>query len=384
LQKDGGNLVTSILFYESRPEWGGAQKCELDLLLSLENDQVKTYFLTSTDGPMISRLKDAGKEPAIIQVNDSINKIRKGQVKTGIFFLIQKFLYLLPHFIGVLFFILKNRIDIVYTSQFRSQLIVGWLAKLLGRKVVWHIHGEEKLDNLLGKFCVTFSDKIIVVSEKLKDQYCGLFPKQKDKFHAVHNGIEIPTLTKNHSIRPFTISIVGTIIEGKRQDLAIRACGKLRKMGYSVHLNIIGEKPPWHSDDYKDTLARLIEKFDMADAVTFTGWVENPYAHLIDSNAFILPSDTEGLPLSIIEAMALGLPCISTNVGGVPELIDDEKTGFIINPGSEHELMEKLKFLIEHPSSCERMGQEARNRYETYFTKASFVKGVAGVLNTIK
>ncbi|MFJ5714119.1 glycosyltransferase family 4 protein [Neobacillus sp. NPDC093127] len=374
-----------ILFYESRPEWGGAQKCELELLTALDNSSLNTYFVTSTDGPMNGRVSAAGKAVTLIPIHNAVNKIRKGQVKTGAFFYLSQGFNMLPHFFKVITFLRKNRIDLVYTSQFRSQLLIGWLAKLFGRKVIWHLHGEEQLNNLLGKISVAAADKIIVVSNTLAERYKQQFPKQKAKFSVVHNGVELttrlPERKKDNST--FTITMVGTIIEGKRQDLAILAAARLQKMGYNVQLNIIGEKPPWHPEDYRHSLHEQVRKLGLAGTVNFLGWVENPWELLQTSTVFILPSDTEGLPLSIIEAMASGLPAISTNVGGVPELIEDGKTGFIIKPGSVDELIEKLTLLLEHPALSEQMGQQARARYEAHFTRKSFIKGVAGVINTV-
>ncbi|MFZ7942058.1 glycosyltransferase [Neobacillus sp. 19] len=372
-----------ILFYESRPEWGGAQKCELELLTALDNDSMKTYFATSTEGPMNSRVNAAGKQVTIIPVHQNVDQIRKGQVKTGILFMIIQVFQMLPHFWKVMNFIRKNRIDLVYTSQFRSQLMIGWLAKGLGRKVIWHIHGEEQLNNLLGKISVAAADQIIVVSQTVSERYKKLFPKQKSKFMVVHNGVEVMTTAPQKTNPAFTITMVGTIIEGKRQDLAISAVAELVKQGYNVQLQIIGEKPPWHTDGYKHSLYKLVSQYNLESCVSFLGWLENPFDTILHSHVFILPSDTEGMPLSIIEAMALGLPCISTNVGGVPELIEDGKTGFIIKPGNVAELVEKLALLLDQPALCERMGQQARETYESHFTKKLFVKGVAGVINTV-
>ncbi|WP_158587438.1 glycosyltransferase family 4 protein [Neobacillus notoginsengisoli] len=372
-----------ILFYESRPEWGGAQKCELELLTALESDSVETYFVTSTMGPMNSRVNAAGKQVTVIPVHPNVDQIRKGQVKTGLFFLLVQVFYIVPHFWKVMAFIRKNQINLVYTSQFRSQLLIGWLAKLLGLKVVWHIHGEEQLNNLLGKISAASADKIIVVSQTLADRYKELFPKQKSKFVVVKNGVDDMTFAPKKELPVFTISTVGTIIEGKRQDLAIYAVAELAKKGHHVQLNIIGEKPPWHPDEYKNSLLELAAQLNLTNSVNFLGWVENPSDILHQSHVFILPSDTEGMPLSIIEAMALGLPCISTNVGGVPELIEDGKTGFLIKPGHAEELADKLMLLLEQRALCERMGQQARERYESQFTKNMFVKGVAGVVDTV-
>jgi glycosyltransferase involved in cell wall biosynthesis len=375
--------VKRILFYESRPEWGGAQKCELDLFLALKRQGIHTYLLSSTNGPMIDRVKDAGEEFTIIPINNNVNKVRKGQVKTGLLFLIYQLWCMFPHLFRVSFFILKNRIKLVYTSQFRSQLVIGWVAKLLGRKVIWHIHGEEQLNNLLGKVSVTAADKIIVVSHTLLKRYTEQFPQWKNKFATVLNGVEIMAAEPKKRNRLFTITMVGTLISGKRQDLAIIACAKLLQMGYQVQLFILGDKPPWHTDDYLESLQNLVNHYGISSSVSFLGWVENPSNALVHSDVFILPSDTEGMPLSIIEAMAHGLPCISTNVGGVPELIIDGETGFLIKPSDADELAKKLQFLIDHPERCEQMGQKAKERYECCFTKELFLNGVADVIHTI-
>ena len=372
-----------ILFYESRPEWGGAQKCELELLTALEKEALETYFVTSTEGPMNRRITAAGKAVTLIPINQTVNKVRKGHVNTGIFFLFVQLLNMLPHLFKVMSFIVRKRIDIVYTSQFRSQLMIGWVAKLLGKKVIWHIHGEEDLNNLLGKVALAAADKIIVVSNALLNTYGALYPMQMSKFIAVPNGVELAASDQKKTKPVFTISMVGTLIEGKRQDLAISACAALVKQGLNIHLNLIGEKPPWHPDDFKHSLHALVQDEQLERSVSFLGWVENPWEPLLASDVFILPSDTEGMPLSIIEAMALGLPTIATNVGGVPELIDDGKTGFIIPKGNADELAAKLKVLYEQPSLRERLGQQARKRYEAHFTKNAFIKGVAGVIDTV-
>jgi L-malate glycosyltransferase len=375
--------VKRILFYESRPEWGGAQKCELELLVALENESMETFFLTSTEGPMNSRIRAEGKAVTLIPINQAVDKVRKGQVKTGPFFLLSQLVHMLPHLIKVISYILRNQIDIVYTSQFRSQLIIGWVAKLLGRKVIWHIHGEEQLNNLLGKAAIAAADKVIVVSHALLEKYCSRYPTKKAKFMVVHNGVDEPDSFQKKTNPVFTVSMVGTLIEGKRQDLAISACAELIKRGYKLNLNIIGESPPWHTNKYKQSLHELVSRHHLANSVSFLGWIENPREPLLASNVFILPSDTEGMPLSIIEAMSLGLPTISTNVGGVPELIEDGKTGFIIRPDNPKELAAKIKVFLDQPSLGKSMGQQARKRYEAHFTKKAFIKGVVGVINTI-
>lgn len=379
--------MKKLLFYESRPEWGGAQKCELDLLIGLENSRLKTYFLTSTNGPMVERVKKEGKPVMTIPINQSVDSIRKGQVKSGLIFAVRQLLPMVPHLWKVLLFLMKNRIDLVYTSQMRSQMIIGLLARLARKKVIWHIHGQEKLDNWLGKLCMLTSNKIIVVSNEIAKSYQHLFPQYRDKIISLHNGMDVDSTPMDEASLPpselVSLVTVGSLLFGKRQDLLIRAVGLLKEEGLPVRLHIVGEKPDWHPNDYKDSLYELADSLQISEQVTFWGWVEKPQAVLGLSDLFVLPSDTEGLPLSMIEAMAMRLPCIATNVGGNSELIVDRKTGILVAPGNVADLAAAIKCLVRDPMLREQMGKKSRERYEQYFTRKDFLEGVEGVIHTI-
>lgn len=384
--------MRKILFYESRPEWGGAQKCELELVVGLEKLGFQTRFVSSGEGPMVDRLRKLRKKVEIIPISKAVDSVRKEDVKKGLLFPLTQAVQLMPHLWKLIDYINKENITDVYTSQFRSQIIVGWLAKLLGKKVIWHIHGEENLNNILGKIAVTFSDEIIVVSNRLRDNYQNLFPKQRGKFTTVHNGIDLETNNADESVnskeslslkQPFKIVTVGTLVQGKRQDLIIEAVAGLVKKGLNFQLNIVGEKPHWHSDEYKNRLLNLVEVYHLEEHVTFSGWVENPIPILRSSDVFVLPSDTEGLPLSIIEAMALGIPVIATDVGGVSELIEDGKTGFLIKPNCRDELIDALQKMRVDTCLRQTMVKNARGKFLQEFTKESFLKGVAGVVTPL-
>jgi L-malate glycosyltransferase len=377
--------VKKVLFYESRPEWGGAQKCEMDLILGLEAEDLKTYFLTSSTGPMVDRVMVQGKEITMLPVSKRVNGLRKEHVKSSLLFYARQFFQMVPHLWKVFLYLMKNKIDVVYTSQMRSQLTIGWLARLTGKKVIWHIHGQENLTHFLGKLCLKSSTKVIVVSNEIVSAYRKLFPDYRDHFVAIHNGLDLPSVNGESAdpSREVTLVMVGSLIKSKRQDLIIQAIAKLKEAGYLVRLNIVGEKPDWHTNLYMDSLYQQVDSLGISDQVTFWGWVEEPVSVLQQSDLFVLPSDTEGLPLSIIEAMAAGLPCIATRVGGIPELIEDHHTGLLISPGNVDDLVEAIKNLLDHPQLLDQMGINARKRYEDYFTRKRFLEGVASVIHTI-
>jgi L-malate glycosyltransferase len=199
----------------------------------------------------------------------------------------------------------------------------------------------------------------------------------------VHNGLDIQ-VEEVHKIKQtktkFSIVTVGFLIEGKRQDLVLQACARLKQMGYDVEVKIIGVKPSWTANEYKNYLHTLVDDFQLTDSVHFLGWIENPLPMMNDSDVFVLPSDTEGLPLSIIEAVALGLPCIATNIGVIPELIEHGKNGYLIEKDNVEALVEGIKHLIDDPELLHQMSKLSRERYEKEFTLEAFLSGVKKVL----
>jgi glycosyltransferase involved in cell wall biosynthesis len=107
----------------------------------------------------------------------------------------------------------------------------------------------------------------------------------------------------------------------------------------------------------------LAEQKGIADRVLFTGAIPEPdkWQYLLHASVFALPSYAEGQPLSILEAMAVGLPIISTRVGSIPEVIEHEISGILIEPGNQEGLALAIDRLFRHPDERARIGREARS-----------------------
>ena len=90
---------------------------------------------------------------------------------------------------------------------------------------------------------------------------------------------------------------------------------------------------------------------------------------------FVLPSTSEGLGRVIIEAMATGLPVIGSRVGGIPEMVKNGTTGFLVSPGDVAALAERLRWVLEHPKEAQEMGSHARTLAERFFSTTAYVQG---------
>jgi len=140
-------------------------------------------------------------------------------------------------------------------------------------------------------------------------------------------------------------------------------------LSLSVALVIIGsgENPD------KEKMYQFIEKNNLKN-IHLIEWIDNAAVYLRAFDIFILPSIKEGLPYTIIEAVAAGVPIITTNVGGIPEMIDDNVSGILIQPKNSHQLAEKITYLINNPEKAQDMAQKARQKTEQEFSLEKMIE----------
>ena len=174
---------------------------------------------------------------------------------------------------------------------------------------------------------------------------------------------EVSQIKKNGNHRfNYRLCCAGTISYRKGQRMIIEALQQLSPdLQKQIQIELIGD------GSEKALLEQMVNDSSLTENVVFPGKVANEdiYKHLSANNIYILMSKNEGLPISIIEAMRAGLPIISTKVSGIPELIEEEYNGFLINPDVD-ELVALLNRLPKY--DWEQMGRNSRTRFEKDFT----------------
>ena len=142
----------------------------------------------------------------------------------------------------------------------------------------------------------------------------------------------------------------------------------------SAQLFIVGKD---ENKSYAANLREQIKKLGLNDRVQFIG--PQPQSELAiwmaKASVLVLPSMSEGLGRVIIEAMATGTPVIGSRVGGIPELVEDGVRGFLVPPGDEKALAEKLRWILSNPDKSRAMGESGRAFVERLFSTESYLKG---------
>ncbi len=192
------------------------------------------------------------------------------------------------------------------------------------------------------------------------------------KLHIVHCGVDpshygSPSTgddsDRSSDDQPLRLAFVARLDHVKGLTILIDALAATRAAGHDVRLTVAGDGPK------RSHFERHAKRAGVAEAVTFTGYLgqDGVAEVLAAADAFVLPSFAEGVPVSLMEACASGLPVVATQVGGVSELVVDGETGFIVPPGDVVALADRIVELSSDPSLRERLGTAGRQRVIDHF-----------------
>ena len=186
-------------------------------------------------------------------------------------------------------------------------------------------------------------------------------PSDWQKFHVVRLGIDPQLLNAPFpEIAPVPLRILctGRLVSAKGQGVLLLAVAELIRRRHAIQLVLIGDGPD------RQTLERLTDEQSLREHVMFAGSQNHDYVleALHSSGLFVLPSFAEGVPVALMEAMAIGVPCISTFIAGIPELIRHEMDGLLVPAGSVVDLTAAIERLILDQSERERLRVSARER----------------------
>jgi glycosyltransferase involved in cell wall biosynthesis len=237
---------------------------------------------------------------------------------------------------------------------------------------------ETGLDNLVDTARV-----IITVSDYAKKFLQERFPQCADRVHRIYNGLDLAEFGSADfsSALPLTVA-VGRLITKKGFADLIRACGLIAERGKSFRCEIIGEGP------FENELRHQIEQLNLQKHVALAGAKPQLEVRqrLAAANVFVLPSiiDPDGgmdnLPTVIMEAMATGLPVISTNIGGIPEMVVENETGFLLEPADAVGLANAIDRLIDDRLLAQRLGHAGYQRAQQLFSIERNVRELCALL----
>lgn len=178
----------------------------------------------------------------------------------------------------------------------------------------------------------------------------------------IANGIADPPVRRQRQDGRFNIAVVGRLVPGKNVHLVFEAAAALRRDVPGLQVTVAGDGPE------RQALESRAAALGISDAVRFLGFINDVPAMLQTADVLAMPSDTEGLPISILEALAVGVPIVASAVGSIPDVARDGRESWLMPAGDGTALASLLRAVAADPSAADRRAAAGRQRFEQEFT----------------
>ena len=285
----------------------------------------------------------------------------------------------------------KQDYRILHAHTPRTLVVARLVARRTGLPLVYHVHspaGRDSTHGLKNRInqwvetrCLPSADRLICVSQSIARHMRSL-GIEPDKIDVVPNGVPASDHQRSAPLgNHWTVGTVALIRPRKGIEVLLDAVAQLKKLGTSVSLLAVG---PFETVRYEAEIMDRVERLGIGSQITWTGFCTDVESKLHQMDLFVLPSlFGEGLPMVVLEAMAVGLPVIASRVEGTPEAVRDGVDGLICEPGDPADLADKIRSLIERRYQWHSLGQSARQRQRALFSDASMARGVAVVYRKV-
>ena len=365
-----------MLFIITKSEMGGAQRFLYELITHLNPQNYQFLVAAGGNGQLIEKLREKGIEATSIKNFSNALSLKNFLAFFETFNLIRKF-----------------KPDILYLLSSEAGFI-GAIAGKLYRLLFWRIPhslkkgGEPKIIYRIGGWAFkepknVFIKKIYLWAEKISAPFKDIiitnseFDRQlaiknkiakPDKIITIYNGLDTDNLKFlseeearifieskiKHSInKSALIGTIANFYRNKGLEYLILAAQKLKNKGLDWQFVIIGKGPE------RSKIENFIKKTNLENNVFLIGFVSDAFECLKAFNLFVLPSIKEGQPWTILEAMAAEIPIVATNIAGIPETIETEKSGLLVEPADPEALSSAIEKMLTHPSLTQECAKNA-------------------------
>lgn len=282
----------------------------------------------------------------------------------------------------------KHKPDIVHTHTSKAGLLGRLAAKLSGVQVIIHTYHGNIFDHYFGsvktalfiwieRILSLFSNAVVAISEsqaaELKSYGIGrgkvkIIPLGFD-FKRVDQASDSCLLRERYGLGDNNklIGTVGRLVPIKNHILFLKTAEELLQQRDDLYFFLVGD------GELRSSLEKEVRRLGLEERVFFTGWVEDMAAVYQELDLLLLTSLNEGTPLTAIEAMAAGCAVVSTDVGGVSDVITEKETGLLASSGDHQGLARQVLWFLEHPDEAHRMVERARQKaLENYYAARLF------------
>jgi glycosyltransferase involved in cell wall biosynthesis len=338
------NGPLNILHTEWSDGWGGQERRVMSEMLGMHSRGHRVFLATRPQCRIADEARKAGIPVTEIPFRGSFDP---------------------ASILKLIKLIRSEKIQIVNTHSGKDTWSGGLAARLSGRVFVRTRHLNYPSKRNLAHFIHYLPDQIVTCGEVMRRTLIETYGFPPEQLTSIPTGIDFDHFKASGgrdktraelgiSTRSTVVLMAGIIRGVKRHEIALRGIAPLIHDGIDIHLLIAGDGP------MKTDMEQLATTLSIADRTHFLGFRDDLPDLMQASDLLLLTSRSEGVPQVISQAMGSGLAVIGTDVGGVPELIQDRETGLLIPPESPEAVTHAVRQLLDQPGLAEVMESRAR------------------------
>jgi len=363
--KTGLPKKKNILIMVNSTRLSGAELSLIETVSKLSVEKYSFFFLIPFDSDFRNCVKGKHsiKEIRLIRFKRNNNPME-----------IAKFLLnLLFSIVAISKYILKNKIDIIYSNSIQAQIYCLPVKFTTGRKLVWHV--RDSLTSKIAKYFFSYcSDKVICVSEYIYDQ----LPIKLSNKQVIYNGIDLEfwdaslhtleTRSARRDKNKVLIGCIGQIIPWKRPFDLVVAAEQIVASCHNVHFLFIGDDLFNEHSDYVNQIKNEVARRGLNSSISFIGCKTDVREIMNNLDIIVHCAYNEPFGRVVLEGMALKKPVVAYKCGGVPEIVVDNSTGFLVEPLNINLLTKKIVDLVDNGALRTKFGENARSEVERKFS----------------
>ena len=344
---------TRILFVMLQLDAGGSERVIFDLARSLDRDRFEIYIVAFKGGVLSVPLKRICEEVLFIE--------KKPGFDISAMFKLANI-------------VRKYRIDVVNAHHYMPCFYSFLGTRIINcKRLIYTEHSIPEVESIAGSFhgkifhfMLYRINGVVGVSRAITDKFLENYPHHAHKFHEILNGVDIEKfrvqggreearsrwgLTKDH----FVVGTVANFRRIKNHACLVRAAARLKASHPQLRLFFVGTGFSGDPENSEDKMRSLISELGLQGRVVFAGYQENIPSMLSALDVFCLPSFSEGLPVSLLEAMAAGVPVIGSEVAGIDEVVTHGKTGLLFPSDDDERLSLLFARLMMNPDDLSKL-----------------------------
>lgn len=269
-------------------------------------------------------------------------------------------------------------------ASLQRKSIAVLLLRAAGVPTLMHLHSERAVESLerasgpvrwLTRTALGQCAVVVVLDASWVPRLASMV---RADYRYVPNPVDVPVGVDRDSVHRGQVVQVGSLSEGKGVYTSLESFAAIRRACPGATLHFVGDGPA------AADLRRRVDSSGVANAVTIHGWLPHDRALRIveSSECVVLPSEAEGLPMALLEAMARAVPVVATPVGGVPQLLEGGKCGLLVPIGAADRLASEVIRVLTDAAFAEALGQAGRRRVIDGYSTPVFVNAMSSVLDS--